>query len=141
MDLFYWFLIAAFVLFIVEIVTPGMFAFFSMAVASLVTACFTFIIKDINILMMIDAVLSIVVFVLMKNMKIFRAPTVTTTNADRYIGKTVKIVAEIEEKKYRVKIYSEEWTGISEDILAVGDECEIVSIDGITMKIKKISKN
>lgn len=139
MILFYWFLIAAFALFIIEILTPGMFAFFSMAIASLITACFTFFIKDINVLIIIDAVLSVIVFIVMKNMKIFKMPSSTITNADRYTGQKVKVVTIMEDHKYRVKIYSEEWTGICSENLNMGEEAEVISIEGITMKLKKIN--
>ena len=140
MDIFYMFLVAGFALMVIEILTPGLFAFFSMGVAVLISAGLSFIIKDIYILLVIAAVLSVIIMAIMKKFNLFSTHESSKMNADRYIGRQVRVIGKLEDKKVRVKIYSEEWNGICEEKLEINDEAEILKIDGITLYLKKITK-
>lgn len=142
MENFYGFIIAFIVLMILEIATPGTFFFFSLSIAALLTSFATFFIKEMYMLLIIMAVLSIVVFLVLKKLDIFKlSKEDVKTNADRYIGQKVKVISIIESKKVRVKIYGEEWTGISETEFSVGDEAVIEKIEGITLYLKKVAQS
>lgn len=141
MENFYGFIIAFIVLLILEIATPGTFFFFSLSIAALLTSFATFFVKEMHWLIIIMAFFSIAVFLILKKMDIFKqSKEAVKTNADRYIGQKVKVISVMEPKKVRVKIYSEEWTGVCESELSVGEEAVIEKIEGITLYLKKIEQ-
>lgn len=52
------------------------------------------------------------------------------SNKSQYIGEKVKVIGKLSNNKYRVKIFSEEWTGISSEILEIRETVNVISIDG-----------
>ncbi len=141
MENFYGFIIAFIVLMILEIATPGTFFFFSLSIAALLTSFATFFVKEMHWLLIIMAIFSIAVFLILKKLDIFKlSKEEVKTNADRYIGQKVKVISVMELKKVRVKIYSEEWTGVCESELSVGEEAVIEKIEGITLYLRKIEQ-
>ena len=63
------------------------------------------------------------------------------TNADRLIGRRALVVSPIKElEKGAVKIDGVEWSAASYDgsCIEAGTQCEIVSIEGVTVKVKAI---
>lgn len=140
MDIIYYYIAAGFIFLILEILTPTTFFFFSIGIAAFITAAVSFAIKDPNILLMIESVLSIIVYAILWKTKPFKMNNDYKSNIDTYIGKTVKIISIIEENgehnKYRVKLFGEEWTGVSKAKINIGDEAIVESREGNTLFIK-----
>lgn len=124
------------VCFILEIITPGMFLFFSIGVSFIATSLFSIFIKDIFILSFIVAVLSLGMFVLLRKSKFLNKKTDYKANIDNYSGKSGTVIKELEKNKYLIKIFGEEWIAITEKQLEKGDSVVIDRIDGTKLILK-----
>ena len=65
----------------------------------------------------------------------------TPTNADRIIGQQAVVLQAIEPlKKGRVRVSGLDWSAAAEEKIPVGATVEILSIEGVTVKVKLINK-
>ena len=60
------------------------------------------------------------------------------TTAERLIGKTAKILRQIDENTYVVRVAGEEWSAHTNDSVDVDDVVKIVGINSIILVIEKI---
>jgi membrane protein implicated in regulation of membrane protease activity len=64
------------------------------------------------------------------------------TNCDRYIGKKVIVYEPITAQKMgAIKIYGDIWPATSNEIIAVGEQVEVISYSGNHFIVKKVSPN
>lgn len=62
------------------------------------------------------------------------------TNADALIGKNALVLSPIEpQKPGRVRVESEDWRAESDEKIQKGDTVKVVSISGVTLKVKNIT--
>ncbi len=65
--------------------------------------------------------------------------TTNKTNIDQLIGKVGIVTKEISPSQSgSVKINDEDWRAASPESIAVGEKAEVVSIEGVTLQVKKI---
>lgn len=57
------------------------------------------------------------------------------------IGKRAEAIEKITPKRGRVFVNGEYWNAVSDQEIEKGTECEIVSIDGLTIKVKPVSES
>lgn len=60
------------------------------------------------------------------------------TTAERLIGKTAKVLRQIDENTYVVRVAGEEWSAHTNDSVDVDDVVKIVGINSIILVIEKI---
>lgn len=65
--------------------------------------------------------------------------TISKTGKESMIGKQAEVVEKINSQKGRVFFSGEYWNAVSDANIEEGEKCEIVSIQGLTMKVKPVS--
>lgn len=137
--------IAAFVLFIVEIYTPG-FILASIGVACLASAAAAVCGGGIYVQLITFSVANIVLFFALRPLFLKFLQSRTTaqvkTNVDALIGRNVTVVETIDNSAQtgRVIIGGENWRAKSSDntILESGTCVKIVSVSGATVCVKRV---
>ena len=138
-NMFMLFISLSFILFILEMLTPGTFFFFSFAIGTLVSSFIAFKVKDFSTLIIISSIVAIASYVLLRNFDIFNLKKIkSNSNMDSYIGKTAIVLSISEGNSCRVKVYSEEWNAICNTTVSIGDNVEIVGRDSLLLSVKKI---
>lgn len=137
-------LIAAFVLVIVELLTAG-FGVICFAIGALFSALVAFFGVNIVWQLVVFAVASVLCFIFLRPVMIRlleRKSKDVKTNADALIGK-VAIVSEtidFEKNTGRVAVDGDDWKAVStEGVIKKGEKVEIVSRDSIILTVKKKS--
>ena len=65
----------------------------------------------------------------------------TPTNADRIIGQRAMVLTAISPlKKGRVRVSGLDWSAASDEEISEGSVVEVLSIEGVTVKVKKINQ-
>ncbi len=67
--------------------------------------------------------------------------TSNQTGKESMIGRRAEVIESIDNQHGRVFVSGEYWNAVSEESIAEGEECEIVAIDGLTIKVKPISES
>ena len=142
----YW-LIAAGVFFIGEIITTG-FLVFWLGVASLIAMIVSFFTSNIIIQMTVFIISSVILILSTKPfVKKFMEKEILITNAFSLIGKKALVIQEIDNIKGtgQVKVGGETWSAIceSDTIIPVDAEVKILKIEGvkaIVQPIKEVAK-
>lgn len=67
--------------------------------------------------------------------------TSSKTGKESMVGKRAEVIENINSQKGRVFVSGEYWNAVSDEVIKKGQECEIVGIEGLTMKVKPISEN
>ena len=126
---------------ILEMFTPTMF-FLNFAIAAFICALLSLITTNIVFLTIVFSLLSIVLIftlrpLLMKNLQ---NKKLSTGMESKYIGKTAKVVENIDKEKGTISIYDERWQArnIEDGTIEAGQSVEIVSYESIVMYVKKI---
>jgi membrane protein implicated in regulation of membrane protease activity len=134
------FICFSFILFIIEVLTPGTFFFFSFAIGALISSLLAFRINDFSTLLIITALVALVSYVILGHFDIFNLKKIkSNSNMDSYIGKTALVLSIINNNTYRVKIYGEEWTAHCDTTLKVGDKVEVFGRDSLLLFVKIIT--
>ena len=142
--MWYIWLIAAGVFFVVEIMTVG-FLIFWLGVAALITCLVSLITPNLFIQTAVFVVTSTLLLFLtrpfVEKFVTKKEPNVKT-NAYSIIGKQAKVIKTFDEdsKVVQIKVGSEKWTAKSQndEILAEGDLVNVESIDGVKAIVTKI---
>ncbi len=66
--------------------------------------------------------------------------TSSKTGKESMIGKRAEVIEKINSQKGRIFINGEYWNATSDEVLEVGEKCEIVAIKGLKIKVKPISE-
>jgi len=144
MDPWHMWVIAALILFIIEIATP-FFAFICLSIGA-VGAAITAAIAPHSITwqIIIFAVLSFIMLVAVRPLllKYFRKKgSHTKTNVDAVVGRIGIVTEDIKDSTVggRVKIDGDDWKAVSDDdsFIPVGQKVEILSVNSIILTVKK----
>lgn len=132
-----YFLIAGICLIIIEIMTPGIFFFLALGIATMLTAPIYHFTGQISIAFFSIAIFTSIIYFLIKKLDIFKPKEEYHSNIDSYVGKTAIVQEKTDNRKYRVKVFSEIWTAESDEDLIEGDICEIKGRRDNTLIISK----
>ena len=113
------------------------------AIGSLITLFVTIFIEcNVFVQTIIFIVTSLISLIVTKPLlRKFKVVNFEPTNSDRYIGKKGDVIKRITPKeKGEVKVLGTVWTAISDETLEVGDEIEVIKIDGVKLIVKKEEK-
>lgn len=142
---YYWWLIIALALFVIEILTPG-FVIMWFGVGALVAALLSiFRIESLTIQIVSFVVVSLVLVILsrtiFKNVFIKNSPDMKT-NADVVLGKIGIVTDEIDNNLStgRILIEGQDWSARSDDssVIAKDEKIVIIKWVGATLIVKKI---
>lgn len=124
---------------VLEMFTPMLF-FLNFAIASFITAIASFIITDINILMLIFVVLSLLLLWFLRPLlvKSKNQKNSKTGMENKYIGQTAKVIEEVTSDSGVISIYDERWNArsINNEIIPIGSIVEIVKHESLIMSVK-----
>lgn len=131
-------LILIIVLTIIEISTTSLVSiwFVISAILALITSFFT---DSILIQFAIFVIGGIILLILTRNFvkKITKKDDVKT-NADRLIGMTAVVTEEIKKNEPgEVKVDGKKWTAVSNKKIKVGEEVQILEIEGVKLKVER----
>ena len=137
-------LIAAGVFFVVEIITVG-FLVFWLAIGALIAMVVSFFIDSILVQTAVFVVSSaILIFATKPFVKKFANTKNVKTNAFSIIGKEGLVIKEIDSinEKGQVKVSGETWTAIGKDDekIPVGTKIKVTEIDGVKAIVVPIKK-
>jgi membrane protein implicated in regulation of membrane protease activity len=145
MEWWHFWLIVSFILFILEIFTPG-FVLASFGVSSIFTAIFSAFGISFRLQLLVFAVATLVVFFTIRPLfkkYFYRFDDPLRTNVHGLLGKTAKVIEEIDndENQGRVQIGGEDWRARAEhgDKIEVGNLVKVIRIEGATAFVEKIS--
>ena len=124
---------------VLEMFTPMLF-FLNFAIASFITAIASFIITDINILMLIFVVLSLLLLWFLRPLlvKSKNQKNSKTGMENKYIGQTAKVIEEVTSDSGVISIYDDRWNArsINNEIIPIGSIVEIVKHESLIMSVK-----
>ena len=135
----YWelFGILALAFMILEMVVPTMF-FLNLALAALATALISLAVGDFIKLIIIFVLLSILFIVLLRPVFLKNKPAHSTGVEGKYIGKTAKVTAAINQNCGTISIYDERWEARSNEEIPEGSTVRITGNDNLIMFVEKI---
>lgn len=130
-------LAAAVVFFVVEAGISGLISLW-FGIAAIITMLCSPFINNVIYEFYLFIVLSAVIFLLTKNMsKTWRERKKDTL--DRITGSIVKVRGMNEREDYDIYLDGKNWIGKCDESLEVGEEAEVIGIEGIKLILKKIS--
>ena len=134
-------LIVFLVLLAIELATVNLVTIW-FAVGALVSLFVSYFVDNVIIQTAVFIVVSLISLLLTKPiLRKFKVVNFEPTNSDRYIGKKGDVVKRITPKeKGEVKVLGTIWTATSDETLEVGDEIEVLKIDGVKLIVKKEEK-
>lgn len=129
---------------VLEMFTPVLF-FLNFAIAAFITAIASFAVSNVNVLMVLFVVLSLILLsvlrpILMKNRN---SKEHKTGMESKYIGQTAKVIETVTCDSGAISIYDERWEARSldgEDIPA-GSVVEIVKHESLIMSVRCQNKD
>lgn len=131
-------LAAAIIFFVIEAVIPGLISLWFGIAAVITMMCSPFI-RDILYEFYLFIVLSGVIFFLTR--KICRKWKKTKKDTvDRIRGSIVTVRGMNDKEQYDIYLDGKNWTGRCDESLEVGEEAEVIGIEGIKLILKKINK-
>ena len=143
MDIYYYWLIAAIVLVVIEIFTVS-FGAICFSIGAIAAGIASYFDVSFSVQLGVFAVVSFVAFLFLRPilMKFFlRGPDVKT-NADAIIGRKGVVSEDIDAEQHtgRVRIDGDDWKALSADgtFIGVGSEVEVLSRESIIITVKKL---
>lgn len=130
--------IAGIVLVILEVLTPTTF-FITLALASFVTAGVSLLTENMNILVPVWVVSSLIFLAGLRIFSKKKEKIDTGTGVSRYIGQSAKVLEDIDENNGVVGIFDERWNARSVDKqkYKVGDKVTIVREENLIFYVRK----
>ena len=113
-----------------------------LAIGALCAFISSFWILNITYQIIIFLLVSIISLILTKKtVKKLRGKEIEPTNLDRVIGKIGIVTEDISKlEPGEVKVDGKKWSAISTGKISVGSKVEILSIDGVKLKVKEIKE-
>ena len=146
MELYYYWLIAAIILVIIEIFTAG-FGALCFAIGALASALTGYLGGSFSWQLAVFAVVSLLAFLFVRPfvLKFFeRKNADCKTNADALIGRKAVVTEEINaaHQQGHVKVDGDIWKAVSEDgqPIAAGSEVEITARESLIVTVRKVTK-
>ena len=134
-------LIAAGVFFIAEVITVG-FLIFWLGIGALLAMIVSLITDNLFIQTAVFVISSIALIFLTKPIlnKYVNKDEAIPTNTNSLIGKKAKVIKDISDEVGQVKVEGEVWSAISNDGLGVekGENVVILGIDGVKLVVEKM---
>lgn len=125
---------------VLEMISPAMF-FLNFAFSAFVTAAATLFVCDLNTLMIIFAVLSLILLVFVRPlfMNKFTSKEQKTGMDNKYIGKTAKVIENITQSSGVISIYDERWEArtIHTKEIQTGKIVKIIKNDSLVMYVEE----
>ncbi len=140
----WWFwLIASGVFFIIEIFTVG-FLIFWLGIASLFAMIASFITDNVVIQTIVFVVSSAILIPCTRKLseKITKKTQTLPTNVYRLIGKEGIVLEPIDALSYtgKIKVSGQIWSAISEKNISKDATVKVLSIDGVKLKVEEVNK-
>ncbi len=137
MDVIVWIFIAV-IFVILELITTTFFLVW-FGVGSLVAAILNYLGFDIYVQFLAFVIVSAVLILSTRKFANRITPeSGKKTTAERLIGKTAKVLRQIDESTYVVSVAGEEWSAHTNDSVNVDDSVKVVGINSIILIIEKI---
>lgn len=137
--MWYIWLIASGIFFILEIATTG-FLVFWLGIGALFAMCTSFITTSVLIQTTIFVISSVILILLTKPLisKYVDVKETIPTNAYRVLGKTGIVIVDIDSINGtgQVKVNGEIWSAFAEENIAKGTEVEVLEISGVKLMVK-----
>ena len=142
----YW-LIAAGIFFIIEIITTGFLAFW-LGIGAIIAMCVSFFIDNLIVQTVIFIISSVILILatkpLIKKFLKNNTSAETKTNAFSIIGKKANVIKNIDkiDGSGQIKVDGDVWSAEGEDdtVIEKGTEVEIFKIDGVRAIVTPIKK-
>lgn len=130
-----------FICLILEIFVPSMF-FLNLAVAAFICAVVSLFYQSVFGLAVIFCVLSLLLIAGIRPLLVNknRNKDLQTGMEAKYVGKTAKVLENIDNQNGVITIYDERWQArnVEDGIIEAGSNVEIIGYDSIIMKVKKV---
>ena len=137
MDVLIWVFVAI-IFVMLELITTTFFLVW-FGVGSLVAAILNYLGFDIYVQLFVFIVVSAVLILSTRRFANKITPESSKkTTAERLIGKKAKVLRQIDENNYVVRVVGEEWSAHTNDSVDVDDVVKIVGINSIILVIEKI---
>ena len=137
MDVLIWILVAI-VFVILELITSSFFLVW-FGIGAIVAAILNYLGFDIYVQFIAFAVVSLVLILSTRRFADRIAPESSKkTTAERLIGKTAKVLRQIDENTFVVSVAGEEWSAHTNDAVDVDDTVKVVGINSIILIIEKV---
>ena len=134
------FIIIGLAFLILEMFIPVMF-FLNFALSAFITAVVGLFVFNLNILMMIFAILALLLLVFVRPIFMNKATTKEqkTGMANKYVGKTAKVIETITASSGAITIYDERWEArtLEGKEIPVGKMVKIIKYDSLIMNVKE----
>ena len=137
---FTWMIIFLILIFI-ELITVNLVTIW-FAIGALASFILTYFVDNFMIQIGLFIVVSIISLILTRKIvDKLRGGKVEATNLDRVIGKIGVVTEEITRlEPGEVKVDGKKWTATSTKKISIGSKVEILSIDGVKLKVKEIKE-
>jgi membrane protein implicated in regulation of membrane protease activity len=132
-----YFIVVGILLIITEMLTPGIFFFFTLGIAVILNSIVFKLTNDYTITLIGIAITTSIFYYLIKKFKVFSPKTDYKSNINAYVGKTAVVQEKTGTSTYRVKVFSEIWSAKSDTELNIGDICEVIGRENNTLIITK----
>lgn len=128
-------------LILLELITVNLVSIW-FAIGSLAAFILSFWIEEITWQIITFIIVSFISLLLTKGIvKKIRGREIEPTNLDRVIGKIGIVTEEITKLELgEVKVDGKKWSAISTKKIKIGSKVEILSIDGVKLKVKEIKE-
>jgi membrane protein implicated in regulation of membrane protease activity len=137
MDVLIWILVAI-VFVILELITSSFFLVW-FGIGAIVAAILNYFGFDIYVQFVAFAVVSLILILSTRRFADRIAPESSKkTTAERLIGKTAKVLRQIDENTFVVSVAGEEWSAHTNDAVDVDDTVKVVGINSIILIIEKV---
>lgn len=137
MDVLIWILIA--IVFVILELTTNTFVLLWFAIGSVTAAVLNYLGFDIYVQFIAFAIVSLVLILSTRKFANRITPESTKkTTAERLIGRTGKVIREIDANTFVVNVSGEEWSAHTNDSIDVDDKVKVVGINSIILIIEKV---
>ncbi len=137
-------IIIAIVLFIVELITPGTFFFFCIGVGAVVAAVFSVLPINQVITWIVFFVVSIILIVISRPIvKRLNKEKTRDANVDDLVGQKAKVTEVIDSEGHpgMVKIKGEVWLAKSDEKIEVGEDVNVLNVEGNYLRVEKVKSD
>lgn len=132
-------LVAAIVFFVIEAMIPGLISLWFGIAATLTMVCSPFI-NNITHEFYLFIILSGITFFITRNIS-SKWRSRKKDDVDRIRGSIVKIRGMNDKEQYDIYLDGKNWIGKCKEPLELGEEAEVIGIEGIKLVLKKIHKD
>ena len=130
----------SFAFLILEMFTPGMF-FLNFALSALFCAVLSLFTQNIAILTTVFCVLGVVFIFTLRPLFVqkFKNRNLETGMESKYVGKTAKVIEDIDKNKGAISLYDERWQArnVDEGIIEKDSLVEILSYDSLILYVRR----